>query len=133
MYYECKFNAFSLFYVRLAEKLFVLQGIFNNSSHLLEQKAWLTDDGLMTDGQLAVEWQTFVNSPLVLHRATDGDVFVAVSPIIGQTFENPFWPLCNHEEMQVTSPLNHQPSVFTPLVGFLDEAVRCEASPHKRS
>ena len=29
MYYECKFNAFSLFYVRLAEKLFVLQGIFN--------------------------------------------------------------------------------------------------------
>ena len=46
MYYECKFNAFSLFYVRLVEKLFVLQGIFNKSSHLLEQKAYSLDTTL---------------------------------------------------------------------------------------
>ena len=88
------------------------------------------DDGLMLDGKLAVEWQPFVNSPLVLHRAADGDMLVAIAPVLRQTSENPFWPLCNHEKMQVTTPVNHQPGILAPLVGFLDEEVRRKACPH---
>jgi len=44
--------------------------------------------------------------------------------------DNPFGSLCDHEEVQVAASVNHQPGIFAPLVSFLDEEVRREASPH---
>lgn len=35
--------------------------------------------------------------------------------------------------MQVTPSLDHQPCVFAPCVGFLDEEIRSEACPHERA
>lgn len=84
----------------------------------------------MTDRQFAIYRQPLVHSPLVFHRAADGDVFIAVAPILRQALENPLRPFCDHEEMQVTAPVNHQSGIFAPLVSFLDEKVRREGSPH---
>ena len=85
----------------------------------------------MTDGQLTVDRQPLVHSPLVFHRTADGDVFIAVTPIFWQALENPLRSLRNHEEVQVAASVNHQPGFFAPLVSFLDEEVRREASPHQ--
>ena len=41
-----------------------------------------TNNLLMSDGEFSEYRQTFICSPLILHRATDGDVFIAVAPIL---------------------------------------------------
>ena len=87
----------------------------------------------MMDGQFTVYRQPLVHSPLIFHRTADGDVFITVTPIFWQTLENPLRPFCDHEEVQVTAPVNHQPCIFSPLVSFLDEEVRREACPHQRT
>jgi hypothetical protein len=33
------------------------------------------------------------------------------------------WSFGNHEEMKVIPTMNHQPCVFAPSVGFLDEEI----------
>ena len=77
----------------------------------------------MANGEFTVKWQTLVYSPLVLHRTADGDVFIAIAPVIWQTLDDTLWSFGNHEEMKVTPSLDHQPCVFAPCVGFLDEEV----------
>ena len=45
----------------------------------------LADDRLVQDGQFAEKRKALVGASLVLHRATDGDMFVAIAPVIWQT------------------------------------------------
>ena len=89
-----------------------------------------TNDGLVPDRQLTEQWQTLIRATLVLLRAADGDVFVAVAPILRQILENPFWAFHDHEEMKVIASLYHYPSIFAPRIGIFDEEVQGEACPH---
>lgn len=96
-------------------------------------KQRFTDNGFVADGQFLKNRQALIRSSLVLHRAADGHIFVAHSPILWQTMSDTFWSLRNHIEVQVTPSFYHQPCLFAPFVRFLDEEIRGEASPHERT
>ena len=87
----------------------------------------------MADGQVSEDGQSLICAPLVLYRAADGHVFIAVAPVLGQTLSDTLGPLRDHIEAEVAPPAHHQPSLFAPKVCLLDEEVRCEAGPHERT
>jgi len=41
------------------------------------------NDCFVENRQLTEDWQTFICSPLVFHRAADSNVFVTIAPILG--------------------------------------------------
>ena len=92
---------------------------------------WFTDDLLMADWELAEEWQPLIRTPLVFHRATDGDVFVAFAPVVGETLPYALRAFCDHKETQVAASSYHQPGFISPLVCILNEEVGGEAGPHQ--
>ena len=49
--------------------------------NVLQQR--FANDCFVENRQLTEDWQTFICSPLVLHRTADGDVFVTIAPILG--------------------------------------------------
>ena len=93
----------------------------------------LTYNFLVPYGQFLEDWKTLICASLVLHRATDGHVLVAHSPILGQTLSDTLWSLRNHVEMEITPSFYHQPCIFSPFVCFLDEEIRGESRPHERT
>ena len=96
-------------------------------------KQRLTYNLLVSYGQFLEDWQTLICASLVLHRAADGHILIAVTPILWQTLCDTLWSLRNHVEMEVTPSLYHQPCIFPPFVRFLDEEIRGEARPHERT
>ena len=87
----------------------------------------------MADGQVSEDGQSLICAPLVLYRAADGHVFIAVAPVSWQTLSDTLGPLRDHIEAEVAPTPHHQPSLFAPLICLLDEEVRCEAGPHERT
>ena len=96
-------------------------------------KQRLTYNLLVSYRQFLEDWQTLICASLVLHRAADGHILIAVTPILWQTLCNTLWSLRNHVEMEVTPSLYHQPCIFPPFVRFLNEEIRGEARPHERT
>ena len=96
-------------------------------------KQRLTYNLLVSYGQFLEDWQTLICASLVLHRAADGHVLVAHSPVLWQTLSNTLWSLRNHVEMEVAPSFDHQPCIFSPFICFLDEEIRGEARPHERT
>ena len=77
----------------------------------------------MTNRQFTKDGQSLVCTTLILHRAADGDIFIAIAPILWQTTGYPLWPLGDDVEVQVTPTLNHQPSFFAPSITLIDKEV----------
>ena len=59
--------------------LFTPRAEFPPEINGLQQR--FADNGLVADGQVSKDRQAFIRTPLVLHRAADGDVFVSVERI----------------------------------------------------
>ena len=87
----------------------------------------------MADGQISEDWQSLICAPLVLDRAADSHVLIAVAPVSWQTLDDTLRTLRDHIEMQVAPTPHHQPSLVAPLICLLDEEIRGEARPHERA
>ena len=86
-------------------------------------KQWLTYNLLMSYWQFEEHRQSLISAPLILHRAADSDILIAIAPVFGQTLPNSLWTFRYDVEIQVAPSLYHQPCLFSPFIGILDEEI----------
>ena len=94
-----------------------------HSMKIYRAKQRLTYNFFVTNGQLTEYWQSLICASLILHRAADGDILIAIAPIFGQALPNPLGAFRYDVEIQVAPSLYHQPCLSTPFIGILDKEI----------
>ena len=85
-------------------------------------------DDLMLDGGGEENGQTIIRHRLVLDRASNQHIVVAIAPIIRDTLRETVDALGEEIEHAVTPLAHHAPAVRPPFVGIFQEEIRGETS-----
>ena len=70
----------------------------------------------MLDGKLVEDGEPEIRPVLVFHRAAYGDVVIAVRPVTGDAFHEPFNSFGQENKIQVPAFPDHVPAFAAPWV-----------------
>lgn len=84
----------------------------------------------MLDRQRLEYRQTIVSHLLVLYRTAHQHVVITICPVIRDALHETVYALGKEVEPQVTAHAHHTPAVRPPLIGILEQKIRCKACEH---